>query len=262
MPKTPMDYSNTVIYKLVSYDLNITDCYVGHTTNFKQRKNDHKRTCNNENGKSYNFHVYSFIRENGGWKNWDMIEIEKYPCNDIYEALKRERFWYEELKATLNADVPSRTNKEYYEAKKGLILENAKIYRDTNKDLLKEKRILYIEENKDEIKAKRKIYREAKKEKINAKKREQYEANKDEISKKAKIYRDANKDLLKEKRILYVEANKEIIREKKAQIYQANKDEINAKRRENREANKDEINAKRREKARLIREAKKVEKDT
>jgi len=34
MPKTEIDYSSTIIYKLVCNDLNITDNYVGHTTNF------------------------------------------------------------------------------------------------------------------------------------------------------------------------------------------------------------------------------------
>ena len=30
-----------------------------------------------------------------------MIEIEKFPCKDGNEARARERYWYEELKATL-----------------------------------------------------------------------------------------------------------------------------------------------------------------
>ena len=29
------------------------------------------------------------MRDNGGWQNWSMIEIEKYPCNDQQEATKR-----------------------------------------------------------------------------------------------------------------------------------------------------------------------------
>ena len=34
MPKSNCDYSRTVIYKIVCNDLSITDCYVGHTTEF------------------------------------------------------------------------------------------------------------------------------------------------------------------------------------------------------------------------------------
>ena len=36
------------IYKIVCNDLSITDCYVGHTTDFVKRKCNHKIICNNE----------------------------------------------------------------------------------------------------------------------------------------------------------------------------------------------------------------------
>jgi hypothetical protein len=113
MPKVNMDYSRTIIYKIVCKDLLVTDMYVGHTTNFIKRKQQHKSRCNNENDRIYNLFVYQTIRYTGGWSNWDMIEIEKYNCNDVNEALKRERYWIEELKATLNKCIPSRTQKEY-----------------------------------------------------------------------------------------------------------------------------------------------------
>jgi hypothetical protein len=34
MPKTNIDYSNSIVYKIVCNDLNILFCYVGSTTNF------------------------------------------------------------------------------------------------------------------------------------------------------------------------------------------------------------------------------------
>ena len=86
MPKKPIDYSNTIIYKICCNDITITDCYVGHTTNFSQRKSQHKSSCNNENSEQYNSFVYKFIRENGGWDNWNMIEIERLSCIDFYDA--------------------------------------------------------------------------------------------------------------------------------------------------------------------------------
>ena len=63
------NYENGLIYKLCCKDANITDIYVGSTTNFKQRKKEHKADCHNENNKNYNRPVYKFIRENGG--NWE-----------------------------------------------------------------------------------------------------------------------------------------------------------------------------------------------
>jgi len=50
----------------------------------------------------YNLKVYQFIRENGGWKNFIMVEIEKFPCKDSYEAAARERYYIETFNATLN----------------------------------------------------------------------------------------------------------------------------------------------------------------
>ena len=49
MPKTDVDYSNTIIYKICCKDESITDVYVGHTTNFIQRKYSHKISCSNLN---------------------------------------------------------------------------------------------------------------------------------------------------------------------------------------------------------------------
>ena len=45
MPKTEIDYSKSVIYKIVCDDLNVKDCYVGSTTNFIKRKRHHKEAC-------------------------------------------------------------------------------------------------------------------------------------------------------------------------------------------------------------------------
>ena len=115
MPKTNCDYSRTVMYKIVCNDLSITDCYIGHTTDFIKRKCRHKRNCTHIDGKQYNIYIYKFIRQNGGWNNWSMIEIEKYVCSDGNEARARERFWYEQLNSTLNSDIPGRTVDEHRE---------------------------------------------------------------------------------------------------------------------------------------------------
>ena len=82
MPKTVPDYSNTIIYKLCCNNPEITDIYIGHTTNFIMRKNQHKNNCKNPNLRCYNYYVYQFIRENGGFDNWAMIEIVKVNCID------------------------------------------------------------------------------------------------------------------------------------------------------------------------------------
>ena len=106
MPKHPVNYDNTIIYKLVCRDLSVKDVYVGHTTDFKNRKNQHKNSCNNEKAKDYSNRKYEFIREHGGWKNWEMVEIEKFPCKDSNEATARERYFYDKLQSSLNTYKP------------------------------------------------------------------------------------------------------------------------------------------------------------
>jgi hypothetical protein len=174
MPRKEINYNNTVIYKIVCNDLTVTDLYVGHTTDFTKRKNQHKTACNNVNCKGYNFKVYKMIRENGGWTNWTMIEIEKYPCIDGNEAKARERYYLELLNAQLNSQVPGRSIKEYREA-------NKEAY------LLKNKQ--YYEQNKDDILLKNKQYKEAKKEAIALQQKQYIEANKEAYLLYQKQYR-------------------------------------------------------------------------
>ena len=104
------NYTNTIIYKIVCNDLNITDCYVGHTTHFIKRKQKHKHSCNVMTNKKYNLKIYMAIRANGGWVNWSMIEIEKFPCLDANEAKAREHHYYELFHAKLNS-IRKKNNK-------------------------------------------------------------------------------------------------------------------------------------------------------
>lgn len=166
MPKKPMDYSKTIIYKLVCNDLNVTDLYVGHTTDFKSRKATHKSSVENINHKDYNSKKSTFIRERGGFDNWSMIQIELYPCNDVHEACARERYWYEILGGTLNSSVPSRSKKEYAEVNKEYLLKKHKEYRDEHKEQLSNHKKEYYKENKTTLKKRRMEYYEQNKDTI------------------------------------------------------------------------------------------------
>jgi hypothetical protein len=198
MPRLPIDYSKTIIYKIVCNDLNITDVYVGSTTDFIRRKSEHRKCCNNEKSKKYNYKVYQTIRVNGGWDNFTMVEIEKYPCIDSNEAHTRERYYFELLNAKLNTKVPNRSEKEYrkqyVEINNEKITERKKYYREDNKEKFNEYTKKYREANKDKISEQRKKYREANKEKIAEYTKKYREANKDKISEQRKQYREANKN--------------------------------------------------------------------
>jgi len=118
MPRTIIDYSKGLIYKIVCNDITITNIYVGSTTDFTIRKYNHKSCSNNENGKLYNMKIYQTINDNGGWDNWTMIEIEKYPCKNKREAEEREEYWRRHFNAKLNTIKAYTTVEERLESEK------------------------------------------------------------------------------------------------------------------------------------------------
>jgi hypothetical protein len=157
------NYEKGIIYKICCNDVNITECYVGSTCSFRARKCAHKGNCNNTNGTKYNYNVYKFIRDNGGWDNWTMVQIEQYEAKDRRDLHSRERYHFEQLTATLNNNVPNQSSKESY-----------KKYCDNHKEELKIKRQLYKENNKDQIK----LYRDNHKDQIRLYQKEYREKNK------------------------------------------------------------------------------------
>ena len=111
MPKDTIDYSNTIIYKICCKDNSIKDVYIGHTTNFTQRKYLHKTNCINSKN---NLKIYTTIRANGGWNNWDMIELAKYNCKNQTEARIKEQLHFEVNNSTLNSCAPYVNKHNYY----------------------------------------------------------------------------------------------------------------------------------------------------
>jgi len=128
MPRNPIDYSKTIIYK-IEHNVDKSLVYVGSTTNFIKRKSQHKDCCTNEKSSDYNYKVYKMMRANGGWNEFQMLEIKKYPCNDSNEARSEEERCRIELKANMNAykAFGANTRKEYEEK-----------YRKENADKIKE----------------------------------------------------------------------------------------------------------------------------
>jgi len=119
MPKIPIDYSKTIIYRFCCKDQNIQHEYIGHTTSWSKRKDLHKRRVKG----TYGGTLYQTIRENGGWDNWDMIEVEKYACNDNNEARAREQYWIDnrglgnllnDINAVSTRESLMATKKKYY----------------------------------------------------------------------------------------------------------------------------------------------------
>ena len=159
------NYQNGKIYKLCCKDPSITDIYIGSTLNQYQRKTNHKCNCNNSKLKSHNFYVYQFIRENGGFDNWNLIILEEYPAENKNDLLWKEREWVEKLKPTLNSCIPITTLDE----KKEQHSECGKKDYEKNKEQMKKYKKENYEKNKEQRKEKRKEHYEKNKEHMNGK---------------------------------------------------------------------------------------------
>jgi hypothetical protein len=110
MPKQPIIYENTIIYKIVCLLPDINNTYVGITTDIIRRKYYHKvKSMDPKNNK---YKLYHFINQNGGINNFDIIEIRKYSCMNNHQA-KTKQYKYIKL---LNADLNS-----YNIIKKGIM---------------------------------------------------------------------------------------------------------------------------------------------
>lgn len=159
MPLSKIIYDNTYFYKIVCKNLDLNDLYIGHTTNFRSRKWQHKSACNNEANKDHNAPVYKFIRKNGGWSNFDMVLIETMKCDNKLDAEKMERKYIEDLHATLNNQMPCRLEETLKEYKHNWWINNLEKMHDMkheryiqNRDEILHKSKNFYEENIDKCK--------------------------------------------------------------------------------------------------------------
>ena len=188
MPLTPINYSKTIIYRIFCDQCDYV--YIGSTTDFVRRKAAHKSNCNNKTKSSYNFKVYETIRENGGWNNFKMLEIEQYPCENSKQARKREQFWIDFYKANLNLykAFGGETKQEY-----------TKQYYLEHKEEFKQQKAEYYQEHAKELKQQTKQYRIEHKEEIKQKKAEYYLEHKEEFKQQHLKYYQEHKEELSQK---------------------------------------------------------------
>ena len=188
-----------IMYKICPKNTDLKYCYIGQTTNFGNRQRQHlKNTVTKSDKKHYHLKHYVAIRENGGWDEWEMIEIEQFNGKTKLEARMREQELIKQHNANLNS-VSAFVTEEQRASTKKAITEK---YREENKELLKEQTKQYKEDHKDVIAEQMKKYREENKEKIRAKTKEYIENNKEKHDQTQKDWREKNKEILKEKRKL------------------------------------------------------------
>lgn len=100
-----MDYEYTfIMYKIVPKNPELKYCYIGYTTDFEWRKSDHMKYTTYENDeKHYHLKIYETIIRNGGWNEWEMIELERINCKSKLEARIRQQELIHEYGANLNS---------------------------------------------------------------------------------------------------------------------------------------------------------------
>lgn len=175
MPKLPIDYSKTVIYRISCNELP-DFIYVGSTTDFTKRKARHKCSCKNSE-----FKLYRTIRENGGWDNWRITIIDEYiDCTTKIEQKIREQKWIDDLNANLNM-VNAFITEEQIQINKVKNSEYKKIHRENNRVKINEQKKEYYNQHKEQLIEKSKIYSEQHAEKIKKYKKEWAEKNKIKI---------------------------------------------------------------------------------
>ncbi len=89
-------------YKIICIDNKKDLCYVGITTNWIARQKSHIETCNTPHSRGYNIKLYKIIRENGGWDNFKMIQLETEKNLTRREAEEIEEGYRLELNANMN----------------------------------------------------------------------------------------------------------------------------------------------------------------
>jgi adenylate kinase family enzyme len=195
------DYSKGLIYMIKKQDdYDNENVYIGSSCNFTRRKHNHKRVCNNENSRKYNYKLYKCIRENGGWDSWVMTKIIDYACSNKSELNTMERGYIDNYKSKLNCTIPTRTQKEWRGDNKEQILEQRKKYYETNKDKILQYNKEYRDDNKEKLTQQRKQYRNDNKEKVAKNDKRHYNKNKDKILQYYKEHYEANKDKILEQR--------------------------------------------------------------
>jgi hypothetical protein len=180
-----------IIYEIRPVNKELIFSYIGSTMNLRNRKYQHKTSCNNINSKGYNFKLYQFIRDNGGFEMFEMIPLEEYECDSKTQSRIREQLWIDKIENKLNMvkaysskEEKIEYKKEYNSINKEKYTEYFREYNIKNKEIIKERQIIYNEKNKEHLSEIKKKYKLDNKEKLKIHNIEYVGKNKEHIAKK------------------------------------------------------------------------------
>ena len=129
--------------------------YIGYSTNFNQRKLNHKSNCLNPKSKKHHFPIYKHIRENGGFDKYEFVVLDK--SNDNIRFKEREytdKYGLNNLLNVYGGDTglsKSEYNKNYNKKHKMEINEKQRATYQKNKERENERSTAYRLANKEQI---------------------------------------------------------------------------------------------------------------
>lgn len=134
------DYGKGKIYKLVN---NVSEkCYIGSTIcslclRIARHRADYRHYLNGAKNYITSYQIFEEAYENND--KVSVILIENYPCRSIEELKSRERYYIENDCNSVNKNIPTQTQKEWYLKNKEKLIINKKMWQKLNKQNDREK---------------------------------------------------------------------------------------------------------------------------
>ena len=124
-------YQSSKIYHIWSLETDGT--YVGSTCQeLHKRMHEHRRNCRRADRTS-SFKIYQEMNRIG-IEHFRIELLERFPCENREELLKREGYWIRNLNATLNTTIAGRSKKQYNSDNQEYTKEHKKRYYEEHKD--------------------------------------------------------------------------------------------------------------------------------
>lgn len=187
MPRK-QDFTQSVIYHIRCIETKRI-IYVGSTTQFSVRKAKHKYKCNTKSSKDYNYPIYSYIRDSGGFDNFEVIPVIFLKLENKTQLAIEEQKEMDKYSDLKNKCKSHRTEEQKREQMRKL----NKKYREENSDKIKRVHKEYRENNREHLHEYNKVYRENNREKVNEKMRKYREKNADKLAEYTKAYNEKHR---------------------------------------------------------------------
>ena len=181
------DFSNCYIYHIKSKDGVVH--YVGSTSNINSRRSKHRYCCSHEKDKNYNLDIYKYIRDQGGFDQFEIIPISKIEnISNKTDLLIAERLEMEKHSGLKNMKGSYLSGEERIEQQRQWVKNNpeknaeyCKKYYESNKDQINQQTRQWQKNNPEKKREINRKYRETNREKINERQRQKRLESKKEL---------------------------------------------------------------------------------